>query len=31
MIDALFEIMALVVSVILGFITIYSIRLYLEL
>jgi hypothetical protein len=30
MIDVLFEIVALVVSVILGIITIYSIRLYLE-
>ena len=30
MIDIIFEILALVVSVILGVITIYSIRLYLE-
>ena len=30
MIDVVFEIVALVVSVVLGFITIYSIRLYLE-
>ena len=30
MIDILFEILALVVSVILGVITIYAIRLYLE-
>jgi|GEM_PF-1148281 hypothetical protein len=30
MIDILFEILALVVSVILGVITIYGIRLYLE-
>jgi hypothetical protein len=30
MIDILFEILALVISVILGVITIYAIRLYLE-
>jgi hypothetical protein len=30
MIDVLFETLALVVSVILGIVTIYSIRLYLE-